>query len=379
LEARVFALQDAICSQNEAAYQSYLEEYGPLPDGYTEEQRESIRNDAAWKAASYRCTYLDEEHSQAAKTITENYRELQRQAVDLAEYLLDISSTVRAQVDAFTRNSPITLLQSCLLRLQHLQKWFRQVQSSEELVDAMQEGGHILAEVVRGQHLPADALLPGGAEIVADYVSKALADRRKGNPMETEGLAKFTQIVLWQQVAYFGTGQQRLLIQPPTEVAPGIRLTSTDYRKTYRRQGMQFSLLAGQILEKLEAVVAAAQQASSSKKTSNTKRKAGFTKGELVDALDKLLTKSDKFYTQQEAADELKRRYPKKTIGKSKVGAHRLWKKHAEEWGRNRAPRNTSRHGPEARMQKLIRQQQRAMDADAGKTIRGNRMDDTDR
>lgn len=379
LEARVVALQDAIRSQDDAAYQCYLEEHGPLPDDCPKEHRDAIRKHAAWKAANYRWTHLDEEHSQAVKTTAENYQKLQRQAAELAEYLLDVSNTVRVQVDAFTMNTPATTLQTCLHRLQHLQTWFQHLESSQELVDAMQEGGHVLAVIVRDQHLPAEELLPNGAEIVADYVSQALADRRKANPMETEGMAKFTQRALWELVALEGTDRQRLLMHPPTELAAGILAQSTDYKSNYRRQGMQFSLLAGQILEKLEAVAAAAQQASSSKKPSNTESKENFTEGDLVDALDKLLTKSDKFYTQQEAADELKRRYPEKTIGKSKVGAHRLWKKHAEEWGRNRAPRNTSRQAKESAIKKMAGQQERNEAADAGKTIRGNRINDTDR
>jgi len=270
-------------------------------------------------------------------------------------------------------------MQKILRRLRHLQTWFQQVESSQELVDAMQEGGHILAVIVRDQHLPAEELLPSGAEIVADYASQALADRRKANPMETEGMAKFTQRALWELVALEGTDRQRLLMHPPTELAPGILAQSTDYKSNYRRQGMQFSLLAGQILEKLEAVAAAAQQASSSKKPGKTKGPSDFTEEELVEALIALLRNSDRYYTAQQAADELKRRYPGKKIGRSRVDEHPQWKRHKIEWGKTRAPRNTSKHAREARMQKLIRQQQRAMDADAGKTIRGNRMDDTDR
>ncbi len=277
-------------------------------------------------------------------------------------------------------NAPATTLQTCLHRLQHLQTWFQHLESSQELVDAMQEGGHVLALIVRDQHLPADELLPGGGDrdkILADYVSKALADNRQS--METTGLAKFTQRALWELIALRGTATQRLLMHPPTELAPGILAQSADYKSNYRRQGRQFSLLAGQILEKLEAVAAAAQQASSSKKPGKTKGPSDFTEEELVAALIDLLRNSDRYYTAQQAADELKRRYPGKKIGRSRVDEHPQWKRHAIEWGRNRAPRNTSKHAREARMQKLTRQQQRAMDADAGKTIRGNRMDDTDR
>ena len=145
-------------------------------------------------------------------------------------------------------------MQKILRRLRHLQTWFQQVESSQELVDAMQEGGHILEVIVRDQHLPADGLLPGVGEMLADYVSQALADRRKANPMEREGLAKFTQRALWELVAMAGTDQQRLLMHPPAEIEPGILKRSTDYQKNYRRQGKQFALLAGELLEKLEAI-----------------------------------------------------------------------------------------------------------------------------
>ncbi len=96
LEARVVALQHESRLLDEVAYKCYLDEHGPLPDDCTEEHRDAIRKHAAWKAANYRWTHLDEEHSQAVKTTAENYQKLQRQAAELAEYLLDVSNTVRA-------------------------------------------------------------------------------------------------------------------------------------------------------------------------------------------------------------------------------------------------------------------------------------------
>jgi hypothetical protein len=117
----------------------------------------------------------------------------------------------------------------------------------------MQEGGHVLAELVLWRHLTANELLPGRADILAAFVSQAIKDNRKANPLETKGMAKFTQRALWELVALQGTDRQRLLMHPPTELAAGILAQSTDYKSNYRRQGMQFSLLAGQILEKLEA------------------------------------------------------------------------------------------------------------------------------
>jgi lipoprotein-anchoring transpeptidase ErfK/SrfK len=75
--------------------------------------------------------------------------------------------------------------------------------------------------------------------------------------METEGLARFTQRALWELFAHWGTDQQRIILNPVAAPAPGIRITATDYRVGFRRQGQQFSLLVMGLLEKLQRVTAA--------------------------------------------------------------------------------------------------------------------------
>ncbi len=256
VKAKVSAVLKAVRQVNGMGFQLYQEEHGPLEHDGPAELEDDIWTNAAWNYSEKYWSYLtDNDYSPppAVKAIADSYQKLHTQTKKLAKYLFMVSTKVRAQVDAATMNAPATTLQTCLHRLQHLQTWFKQVENPQQLVDATQEGGHILAVIVRDQHLPAEELLPSGAKIVADYVSQALADRRKANPMETEGMAKFTQRALWELVALKGTDRQRLLMHPPTELAAGILAQSTDYKSNYRRQGMQFSLLAGQILEKLEA------------------------------------------------------------------------------------------------------------------------------
>jgi len=380
VQARVSAVQEAVRQVNRMGFEYWQQEHGPLPDDCSAELQDDVWTNAAWDYLQQYWRHLWEDYtpSHEVKTIADSYQKLFGQTKRLARYLFTVSTTVRAQVDAATMNARATTLQTCLHRLQHLQTWFKQVENPQQLVDATQEGGHILALLVRDQHLAAEELLPSGAEIVADYVSQALADRRKANPMETEGMAKFTQRALWELIALEGTDRQRLLMHPPTELAPGILAQSTDYKSNYRRQGMQFSLLAGQILEKLEAVAAAAQQASSSKKPGKTKGPSDFTEEELVEALIALLRNSDRYYTAQQAADELKRRYPGKKIGRSRVDEHPQWNRHAIEWGKTRAPRNTSRQARDSAISKLVKQQDRNIAADAGKTVRGNKIAPTD-
>jgi hypothetical protein len=104
----------------------------------------------------------------------------------------------------------------------------------------------------------------------------------------------------------------------------------------------------------------------------------GFTEGELRDALDTLLTKATKYYTARAAADELKKRHPDRTIGPTKVGECPVWKDHVREWKNQRAPRNTSRKAADEATRRLGAQQQRNMDADEGKRVKGNRIQGTD-
>jgi hypothetical protein len=103
-----------------------------------------------------------------------------------------------------------------------------------------------------------------------------------------------------------------------------------------------------------------------------------FTEGELRDALDLLLRKSKRYYSQQQAADELNRLHPDKKVGKSRVGECELWKDHAKQFGKGRAPRNTSKEAANQVTRRLAAQQQRNIDADEGRRVKGNRIQGTD-
>jgi hypothetical protein len=342
VQARVSAVQEAARMLDEVAFKCYLEEY-PLPDDCTSEQREAVRDSAGWKYAYEYWTNQDEGYtsSQATKTIAQNYRKLQQQAVELAKYLLVVSDTVGPKVDAFTRNTTATTLQQCLHRLQHLRTWFWQVQNSQELVDAMQEGGHILAQLVHSKCLSADDLLPGegSTKVLADYVSKALADRRTGNPMETEGLARFTQRALWELFAHWGTDQQRIILNPVAAPALGIRITATDYQVGFRRQGQQFSLLVMGLLEKLQRVTAATSMPYKPKAPAR-----GLSLTELNRVMTPILADAGEgiipFPTAEQMVGLLKEMGYKTSVSQVKKEGS-LWRKfnRANGGGRNRKPK----------------------------------------
>ena len=117
-------------------------------------------------------------------------------------------------------------------------------------------------------------------------------------------------------------------------------------------------------------------QASAGSRPQNNLR--DFTEGELRDALDALLNKAARYYTAKAAADELNKRNPDRKIGPSRVGACQLWKEHARQWGKQRAPRNTSKEAANIETRRLAAQQKRNMDADEGKRVKGNRIQGTD-
>jgi hypothetical protein len=259
VERRVYDLKQKLDDLNSRAYELWVQENGALPDTFPEDE---IRDQAAWGCSEklWHSWFVDD-----GETIPDQiaemgsaYQRLQTEAVELSEYLQQLSVSIQPQVDAFTGNTTATTLQQCLHRLQHLQTWFRKVQHSQELVDAMQEGGHILAQLVRSKCLSADDLLPGAdrTELVAlaGYVSKALADRRTGKPMETEGLARVSQRELWELVTY----RQR----PPD---------SFDSEALYQWLASEFSRITNLLIIKLQRVTAAAQKASSP--TGGTDRK----------------------------------------------------------------------------------------------------------
>jgi hypothetical protein len=172
--------------------------------------------------------------------------------------------------------------------------------------------------------------------------------------METEGLARVSQRELWELVTY----RQR----PPD---------SFDSEAHYQWLADKFSRITNQLITKLQPVTAAAHQASAGNIPDQSGETSSYTDGELVDALDKLLTKSDRYYTAKAAAAELNKRNPKKTIGATKVGEHPIHKEHVTKFGRGRSPRNTSRQAKQKAMNLLIAQQEREISADEGRRING--------
>jgi hypothetical protein len=256
VEARVSALRRSVRQVNDMAFKYYLEEHGPLPHDYPEHLKDEIWASAAWKYSEKSWSYLTDDNfssNQEIEAIATCYQKLHTQTIKLAKYLITVSTSVRAKLDGVYRLTPATSLQTCLHRLQHLPTWFQKVENAQQLLDAMQEGGHILAVIVRDQHLPEDELLPGGGNILAEYISQSLEDKRKANPMETKGMARSIQIALWELVALMGTDRQKQLIHSPNTLKTGILPKSTDYENNYASQGRVFSKVARWVLEKLEA------------------------------------------------------------------------------------------------------------------------------
>lgn len=280
-------------------------------------------------------------------------------------------------------------MQSCLLRLQSLQQQFLHIDSPGELADAEQEGGHILALLLQGKHIEPDTLIPNSRDLLLDYAAGAL----DWQPMDNR-LAEHYQLSLWTFLAMGCSDQPRVVLHDAGP-APAwtysitngehkyehrwpadVRLKTTDRAKDFRQQGKRYSLWVSELLARIQT--ATAGQHTKEPSVGHVPARRDFTEGELRDALDLLLRKSKRYYSQQQAADELNRLHPDKKVGKSRVGECELWKDHAKQFGKDRAPRNTSKEAANQVTRRLAAQQQRNIDADERKRVKGHRIQGTD-
>ena len=306
----------------------------------------------------------------------------------------------------------------CLQRLQHLQTQFLHIDSPAELADAEQEGGHILALLLHGKHIEPSLLLKNPSnevttivsrgkyytttkgEKLLDVASKALGNYTSELPIEKHRSRSGQSRDLWREVSSesflprqvtrpivdvdkplpegnyefedvppdfskgttpetFESGYtQAWRIEGNKRQGPPIKLfgVQTFVEQDYKQQGKRYSLFVSELIAKLST-----EQTTSSPTTtsSHSIEKRLFTDGELVDELDKLLTRAKQYYTAEQVREHLLQNNPGKTIGLTKIKEHPLWKEHNRQWGNNRAPRNTSRQSREAGLRKLVAQQER--------------------
>jgi hypothetical protein len=265
-------------------------------------------------------------------------------------------------------------------RLQHLQQHYLQLQSSDELRDAIRESGYTIARAIRSNAVPLSALVLLPIDEVLDatlqmYTDWALSNTDANGRQRTYdsadmdagfaidgGRARNGMWELWFYIVERGSDHQRL-IYTEGEVDKWLSKTDSIWANTpkmvwasteYRKQGVQFSLFCAELLARIDAVTS--QSSSSSISEPTTKK---FTPGELVDELDKLLTKASQYYTAEQVWQHLLENNPGKTIGLTAIKNHPKWKEHNREWGQNRAARNTSRQAEKSELGKLIAEQKR--------------------
>jgi hypothetical protein len=272
-------------------------------------------------------------------------------------------------------------MQSCLQRLQYLQTHFQNIGSPAELADAEREGGHILALLLHGKHIEPDILIPNSRDLLLDYAAGAL----DWQPMDN-GLAENYQLSLWTFLAMGCSVQPRVVLHDAGP-APAwtysitngehkyehrwpadVRLKTTDRAKDFRQQGKRYSLWVSELLTRIQPATVqqlnGSPDANSSSSPGNgtnshNTTKRPFTDGELVDALDALLNKATEYYSAERVRQHLLEKHPDRTIGQTKIKGHDIWKQHRKEWGKHRAPRNTSTRARKANLETLVAQQRR--------------------
>ena len=229
----------------------------------------------------------------------------------------------------------------CLQRLQHLQTQFLHIDSSAELADAEQEGGHILALLLHGKHIEPDSLVANARDILLDYAAGALSTTASNGKPFDDGLALHFQRSLWNLVAMGGSDHQRILlhnagpapawtvtatrgsraIQQPLDT--GVQLKATDRARDYKQQGKRYSLLVAELLARLNT-----EQATSS---TNATGKQGYTTRELGIAIAGVVADGSPGWTAKAVADEVKRLNPDRTVGSTAVGNHLTFKDYLEK------------------------------------------------
>ncbi len=96
-------------------------------------------------------------------------------------------------------------------------------------------------------------------------------------------------------------------------------------------------------------------------------RKKDYTESQLEDAIIAVIkTDTKRYWKAVEVANAINARNPSKKVGATKVGDHPVHKAHKKQWGKNRAPRNTSKAAEEACLNKLKNQQRRDIEEDEG-------------
>jgi hypothetical protein len=273
-------------------------------------------------------------------------------------------------------------MQSCLLRLQSLQQHFLHIDSPQELTDAEQDGGHILAQLLHHQHIDPDILIPNSRGRLLDYAAGALATRKNNGRLIDNGLAEGYQLKLWQLLVWDGSDQQRKVLHPvyagdrlifppqcstatlPTEVRlefekafaaldkadqldkgvtqrgePVLHVTCRD--KDYKQQGKRYALFTSELLARIQAAPPLPEQEQGT--TGKPKRIRGLSKQELepivaailapilaTDGTQRKLTAEDVYKLATEAGHKTSEPQIKKT---------RAWEVYADWIGTSRQPK----------------------------------------
>lgn len=248
-------------------------------------------------------------------------------------------------------------------RLQHLQQHYLQLQSSDELRDAIRESGYTIARAIRSNAVPLSALvllpinegLDATLQKFADWaLSNTDANGRQrtydpgdidaGFPMDG-GRAKNGMWELWFYIVERGSDHQRL-IYTEGEVDKWLSKTDSIWANTpkmvwdsteYRKQGVQFSLFCAELLARIDAVTA---QPDSS---TDAKPKQGYTDGELAIAIAGVIADGSKKWTAKAVADEIKRLNPDRSVGSTRVGEHPKFKAYKDVKETSRPGRKTGK------------------------------------